>query len=228
MTKTKQYRYVERSFETETDFNIHIKEMIQMLKYEKVKENIYVKNVKLSTHGYERFAERIDGSMTLNEATRFVRKELKDAKRVGLITSYHGRLSVLYAKDQIGYYLSPDLKTLVTVSKCKEVTYEPIKQLMLNKVLTKEELIQLHMGALEKVEEIEQRQVKQLLKVESDFTETKRICSDLIRNADKHWKKQGYKDAIRTLSYNLKLEGRKLFKISFEKRQILRSLTSLL
>lgn len=231
----KKYRYAERKVETETDYNLHVKEMISVLKHEKMKQNIYIKHVKLSKHAYQRFKERIDRNYDLQGATRYVRDELKDSRRIGTILSLDGRISILYVKDKIGYHMSPDLKTVVTIGIYNELNQSLVEDLLINKGLSsdysnlsREELIKLHLDELESLEMQESVQCEYLLKVEKDVETTKALCKDLIAHSNTHWKKKGFKETISGQSYILKGEGRKLFKLSSRKRIVLRSLTALI
>lgn len=231
----KKYRYTERKVETETDYNLHVKEMISVLKHEKMKQNIYIKHVKLSNHAYQRFQERIDKSFDLQRATRYVKNDLKDSRRIGTILSFDGRISILYVKDKVGYHMSPDLKTVVTIGIYDELNESLVEDLLANKGLdlslsdlSREDLIKLHLEELELLEEQENIQCEYLLKIEKDVANMKALCVDLIAHSDKHWKKKKFKETISGQSYILKGEGRKLFKLSSRKRIVLRSLTALI
>lgn len=231
--KEKKHRYVERTVENETDFNLHIKEMISVLKNEKIKENIYVKNIKLSNHAFERFQERINKGFDLMRATRYVKNDLKNAVRVGVILSFEGRINVLYAYNNIGYYLSPDLKTVVTIVLYENVNEEIVcylaeKHNVNSSDLTVEEIQNLHKKEVLELEGLEKEQCEILMKLEEEVTRTKSLCRDLILQANSRRKEKGYKSLISSNNYKLKIEGRKLFKISIKKRVVLRSMVALI
>lgn len=228
MTK-KNYRYVEKTCGTQTDYSIHVKELINSLKHEKIKENLYIKHVKLSNHAYMRFQERVNPNMSLSTATRYIRGLLKDAKRVGSIVSYDGRLSVLYTSNGLDMYLSPDLKTLITLSPSDNVNLDLFKsKLPEDRELTKDELLQLHLDEIAILEEEERKQLDVLLRIESNVSETKDICKDLITTIGRRHRTKPIREVIGEQSYLLKKEGKKMFKISIRKRMLLRSMIALL
>lgn len=227
--KKKNYRYVEKTCNTQTDYSIHVRELINSLKHEKIKESLYVKHVKLSNHAYVRFQERVNPDMSLATATKHVRDLLKDAKRVGSIVSYDGRLSVLYTSEGLDMYLSPDLKTLITISQSDGLNLELLKdKLPTDRELTKDELLQLHLDEIALLEEEERKQLDVLLKIESNVSETHDICRDLITTIGRRHRTKSIREAIGEQSYLLKKEGKKMFRISVRKRMLLRSMTGLL
>lgn len=233
MKKQREYRYVQKRVETETSYNIHVKEMISVLKNDKIKENIYVKKVKLSNHAFLRFYERINKDMNLSQATRYVRSELSKAVRVGTIVSYDGRVNVLYIRDSVGYHMSPDLKTVVTIGLYNELNVELVKELKREYGISKSyldecELLDIHKRKLKCLELDEKTQCESLLKLEEETSKTKDICRGLILQAGTERKRRGYKKLISEHSYALKIEGRKLFRTSIKKRLVLRSMASLI
>lgn len=222
-------RYVKRQYQGEFEVNLHIKEMIAMLVNEPIKQNLYVKAVKLSDHAYERFQQYI-GEQNLASATRTVKEMLSKAVRIGAMLAFDGRINVLYAYQQTAIYLSPDLKTVVTINKCDQLTYRPILRRVKN-LDNKEELLNLHMRYLKQIEEKEEQQVQLILEIEQKVRETVDSYAEMLSIVSKGRKRSNgkmIKDLIAEQNLQLKLAGRKLFETKVEKRRIAKSLVSLI
>lgn len=90
-----------------------------------------VSNVKLSQHGFLRAKERFNKN-TLKDATNYFRGQLETAKYVGVIEDAETHTSChLYANNKIAIILSLDYKTIVTVYKADTITYDPLKEKVL-------------------------------------------------------------------------------------------------
>lgn len=226
MSEVAEYRYVKRRFKDESQYNLHVKEMIEMIKNEQVKENLYVKGIKLSNHAFERMNQHF-GVENLATATRIVKEMLSKATRIGSVLAYDGRINVLYAYQQTAFFLSPDLKTVVTVNKYDEVSYKPI----LNKVqgnIDKKLLIDLHLKHLEEVEAQEQEQIKKMLAIEAKVREANESYVTLLHIVrGGKGRKKNIKSLISEQNLQLKQEGWKLFNIKVKKRHIAKSLVAL-
>jgi hypothetical protein len=92
-------------------------------------QQLKVGEVGLSDHGYERAVERLELKYKdRNSVLGFLRKVLKEAICLGEVLDEDENWSVLYAKNRIAIYLSLDLKTIITVNRFENVTFEPIKE----------------------------------------------------------------------------------------------------
>jgi len=225
------YRYVTGKGEREKDLNKHIREMIQVLKHEKIKKNIYIKNITLSSHAFERYNEIFEREKDIVVATRNVKELLKRAVRIGTVLSYDGRVNVLYACEKHGIYLSPDLKTIVTINKYESIIYTPITNEINEKrkkgiEFSKEELLEMHFAEIKRLEKLEEELINKVLSLEKRVTESVDIYTNLLKKRCKLNKKDIRKH-ISEQNYNLKVEGRKLFNIKTQKRHVCKSVVAL-
>lgn len=220
------YRYVKRQFRNEKAFNLHVKEMIEMLKQEEIKKNLYVKGVKLSNHAFKRMRQHF-GTKDMVTATRLMKEMLSKAVRISCIISYEGRICVLYAYNQTAFYLSPDLKTVVTVNRYFETRVPELNKVQ--KIVDKDTLIQLHLKHLEKIEEKEKAQTAKILQIERKVRESVQACENLLHigRGGGVERKKGIKALIAEQNLYLKQEGWKLFNIKLEKKHVCKSLVAL-
>jgi hypothetical protein len=221
------YRYVQRKHKKESQFNIHVKEMIEMLKNEEVKENLYVKGIKLSSHALERMEQHFSVKNSAT-ATKMMKDMLSKAKRIGAVLAYDGRINVLYAYDGTAIYLSPNLKTVVTINRYSDVTYKPIEEATMGKILAKEELIDLHMQYLSNIEQEEKEQIKKMLELDSQVNEATKQYQLILNVGKGASRKKKVREMISEQNFILKQEGRKLFNLKVEKRHICKSLVALI
>lgn len=174
-----------------------------------------VGDVNLSDHAYERAKERLnharsDKSFILND----LRGKLKYAKCLGEIISEKGNRAVLYAEGRTAIYLSPDLKTIVTVNRFENITHDSLKCKV--KEIHEKELRKLRRRerCLEKRNEIE------VLKLNLEFTQldlrihktrsaaVKKQCRDKKKEIEQQlWSMENelkkVKDEIRRVSQSL-------------------------
>lgn len=222
---TKEYRYVTEKKEREKQANIHVKEMIQVLKNEKIVNNLYVKAVKLSAHAFKRFQElfNITSEATAN---KMVKEMLKKATRIGAVLAYDGRVNVMYAVDQMAIFLSPDLKTVVTVNKYEEddVGYKPI----VNKKLSRDKIIDLHFKYISEIENQEEKFQKKMMNIETNVSEAISLYENILIHGKGYSRKREIKKMISEQNLMLKEEGWKLFNLKVKKRHICKSLASIL
>lgn len=109
------------------------------IEYNGIKRNI--NQIGLSDHAYKRTVERMN-VQNKGHAIGTIRGNLKKAKLIGKQISEDGTESIVYAHGKMAIHLATDLKTIVTVIPCKQVTYQPIKLQLTN----------LHKKELEKLE----------------------------------------------------------------------------
>lgn len=220
------YRYATKTKVREKEFNIHVREMIEMIKNESVKENLYIKGVKITSHAFDRIQECFNIN-NIATATRFVKDLLKKSKRIGSVLSYDGRINVLYAYDQTALFLSPDLKRVVTINKYKDTVYQPIIKLTKGGNFSKDEMINLHLQFLEKVEKEESQQTQKILMIEKKVSEAISHYQSMLSLGKGCKRKKMIRELISEHNLELKIEGWKLFNIKVEKRHISKSLVSL-
>lgn len=225
MRKDKEYRYAKSKGEHEKQLNIHIREMIEMMKHEQVKENLYVKAIKLSSHAFERMEKHFKVT-SLATATKIAKDMLKHAVRIGTVLSYDGRINVLYAYRQTAFFLSPDLKTLVTVNKFPNITYKPLLN-RVNDDLDREKMLELHFNHLREIEKKEDEQIQLILSIEQKVRETTAQCATMLSLVKGVGRKRDIKRLISEMNAHLKAEGRKLFELKIEKRHLCKSIVAL-
>lgn len=232
--KEKEYRYV-KGKSKELKRNTHMREMIEMIKSEEVKDNLYVKAVKLSIHAFKRFKDIYPDVNNLATANKIVKDMLKSATRIGSVLSYDGRINVLYAFDKHAIFLSPDLKTVVTINQYKDISYQPIiRKLGISGVknFSREDLIEVHQEHIRNIEIAESKQVEKMLVIERNVREAREMYEGLLaiykkkKTANAKAKSQ-LKSLIAQRNLELKMEGWKLFDIKVKKRHICKSLVSL-
>lgn len=225
MSKDKAYRYAKSKGEYEKQVNIHIREMIEMIKHEEVKKNLYVKGIKLSTHAFERMQQHFECA-DIAVATRTAKEMLKHAVRIGTVLAYDGRINVLYAYRQTAFFLSPDLKTVVTVNKFQEVSYKPLLK-KVREGLDREAIIELHFDYLREIERKEEELMRLILSIEQKVREATEQCAMMLRVVRGGGRKKNIKQIISEQNHHLKMEGRKLFELKIEKRHLCKSLVAL-
>ncbi|TVX85985.1 hypothetical protein [Paenibacillus agilis] len=225
MSKEKEYRYTKSKGEFEKEFNMHIREMIEMMKNEEVKNNLYVKAVKLSTHAFKRMKQHFN-SVDMVVATRTAKEMLKHAVRIGTVLSYDGRINVLYAYRQTAFFLSPDLKTVVTVNRFPEVTYKPLLK-NVREGVEREAMLELHFDHLREMERKEEEQIRLILSIEEKVREATEQCAIMLRIVRGGGRKKNIKKLISEQNNHLKIEGRKLFELKIKKRHLCKSLVAL-
>lgn len=221
----KEHRYAKKTGRHEKKCNIHIREMVEMIKNEEIKSNLYVKGVKLSAHAFKR-VKRHFNVRSLATATKMIRDMLKDAVCLGSVLSHKGRINVLYAYKQTAFFLSPDLKTLVTVNKFQEVTYRPFLK-EVKRGVEPNTIYTMHLNLLREIETKEEEMIRFLLSIEEkcrDATDQCRTLLKVVRNGER---KRDIKDLISDQNHQLKIESRKLFQLKVEKRRLCKSLVSL-
>ncbi|WP_090739404.1 hypothetical protein [Paenibacillus sp. Mc5Re-14] len=225
MGKTRERRYAKPIGEYEKQFNIHIREMIEMIKHERVKTNLYVKAVKLSAHAFARMEEHFDIS-NLATATKLAKDMLKHAVRIGTVLSYDGRINVLYAYRQTAFFLSPDLKTVVTVNKFQKVSYKPFMKIA-KEGADRDTLLEMHFNLLREIEQKEEDQIRLILSIEQKVREANEQCTTMLKLIKGGGRKRSIKQLISEQNHQLKMEGRKLFDLKIKKRHLCKSIVSL-
>lgn len=220
----KEYRYAKPKGEYEKEFNIHVREMIEMMKREEVKANLYVKAVKLSAHAFERMEQHFEVT-SLATATKMMKDMLKHAVRIGTVLSYDGRINVLYAYRQTAFFLSPDLKTVVTVNRFPEVTYKPFLEMV--EEVDRETMLEMHFNLLRDLEKKEEEQMRLILSIEEKVREATEQCATMLKLVRGGGRKRNIKDLISDQNHQLKMAGRKLFELKIEKRHLCKSIVAL-
>lgn len=225
MTKTKVYRYNEQSSKQKL-INVHIKEMISVLDKEPIKHNLYIKGIKLSSHALKRVKQcyNIENEAT---ATRFIKDILKDATRIGEVVAYDGRVNVLYAYNKNAIFLSPNLKTVVTVNVYGDTIFNPLEVEVSQQ--NKQDLIDMHYKELtDRQVEIDE-QMKVVLDIHRKVEESVEQYKSIMNVGRlKRKKVKVIESMISEFNKQVKSEGRKLFFMQSDKRQIAKSLVSLI
>ncbi|WEG18679.1 hypothetical protein PQ478_09380 [Alkalihalophilus pseudofirmus] len=150
-----------------------------------IRENgLNVKSIGLSRHAIERARQRVDSWKNANDSIIIgnIRALLKRAEFIGeSVCEEKGNISLLYAVDRIGIYLSTDKKEVITVIKKETVTYKPLRDKMLE--LHKKEFRKLHRKECARRKRLEGL----LLDCEVEIAELKRrkfkTRSQAVRNA---------------------------------------------
>jgi hypothetical protein len=92
--------------------------------------NVLINEINFTSHSIQRAKERFN--MDETHAVTYIRSRLSQASYIGVVADEDsGKPSHLFANGRTAFHLSLDLKNIITVYKCEKVTYEPIK----NKVL---------------------------------------------------------------------------------------------
>lgn len=233
MQITKGRRYAKR-YKHEDSYDRNVKEMIEMIKREKVSHGrIKYRQLRMSKHAIQRATEYFDCSAygAINEVISL----LKRSKRVGEQLAYDGRINVMFVCDQFAIYLSPNLMNVITIHKFNRVTYKPIESMIpeLRKQFKdggfKSELVKLHKKAWEEVEIREMEQQRLVLEIDSEVNKQIANLKNLKRDgfSPRHYKKY-ISERIKEESARLIAEGEKLFCIKLEKRHIGKSITAVL
>lgn len=225
MNKKRERRYTKPIGEYEKQFNIHIREMIEMMKNEQVKTNLYVKAIKLSAHALARMEQHFEVS-NLATATKMVKDMLRHAVRIGTVLSYDGRINVLYAYRQTAFFLSPDLKTVVTVNKFQKVSYKPLMKFA-KEGIDRDVLLEMHSNLLREIEQKEEEQMRLILSIEQKVREANDQCTTMLKLIKGGGRKRNIKQLISEQNHQLKMEGRKLFELKIKKRHLCKSIVSL-
>lgn len=128
-------------------------EVLDVLQYGNV--TYPISKVEITDHAYKRASERFNFKEE-KVAKAQIKGLLKKSKLIGMQLSENGTPSVLFAYKRHGFYLSRDLKTVLTVNRFESVTYEPLK----NKIA------ELHAKEIRKLERKESCKSKRLKLIE--------------------------------------------------------------
>lgn len=222
-----------RGFRGEEQLSKNIREMIAMIKNEKVHNGrIKYGKLKLSFHASLRAKQFLECSEK-NVLAR-VKCMLRQSRRVGEQLAYDGRINVLFVYKQYAIYLSPNLENVITIRKFDRVSYKPIKKMLpklskeLKGIALKKELVKLHKEAWINIDEIESELQERVLELEAEVNETVEKLKSLRGGySPRHYKKYLNSRFVEERE-RLVTEGEKLFKIKLEKRHIGKSITSVL
>lgn len=176
-----------------------------------------VSKVVLSSHAQMRSKERF--KMNPKEALPYFRSQLERAKYVGVIEdSETNKPSHLFAKDRIAIFLSLDCKTILTIYKCESVTYDPLK----NKVL------ELHRKRYNRYCITEKARTKRLeqLKLESDIEVAE--CKLRIHKTKSEVVMKVCEARIAAIKQSLTEYQQEIEQLKSEKRRIMKSMISVM
>jgi hypothetical protein len=143
-------------------------------------------SVNFSKHALQRAKERF--KMNPKEAMPYFQSVLKEAKYIGVIEdSENHRSGQLFAYKRIAIHLSMDYKTVLTVYKADTLTYDPLKDKILelhkkkfNHYSIKERALQKRLDQLKLESQVEIAQCK-LRKYKSRSEAVKMACDARIK-----------------------------------------------
>lgn len=174
------------------------------------------KQINMSDHAYKRAAERLN-LKDKNVALGHIRSALRRGKRIGHVTSEDGKLSVLYAHGRTGIYLTPDLKTVVTVTKHEVVTYEPLKH----------KLVSLHEKELRKLTRTEQARLRYLTDLKHDCdVEIAELKRRIHKTRSRNVKLQ-CEIRIKAIKQSIEEYENEIVELRSQRRQVARSMVAL-
>jgi hypothetical protein len=144
-----------------------------------------VKNLKFTDHALQRAKERFNKNG--KDAQSYFRSVLEKAKYVGVIEDEHSHPCQLFAFNKIAIILSIDFKRVVTVYKADTVTYDPLKDKVLelhkkkfNHYSIKERALQKRLDQLKLESQVEIAQCK-LRKYKTKSDAVKIACDARIK-----------------------------------------------
>lgn len=188
-----------------------------MIEFNTKNPELNTKKIKMSPHAYARAAERFN-KRNKEEALGHFRGILRQAQKIGETTCEKGNRTILYAYQRHAVYLSLDLTTIITVNRFENTTYEPIK----------DKMVSIHRKEFNKLERQERSTEKKLklLQLESAI-EIAQLNYRSIKTRSQNVKKEcSYR--IEELEAQLKNMEEELHKIKSSKRQVARSMVSVL
>jgi hypothetical protein len=182
-----------------------------------MKVELDIKSVKMSDHAIKRANQRFN--IDSKRALSYFRSVLEKANYVGIIEdSENNKPGQLFAYNRIAIHLSMDCKTILTVYKADTVTYDPLKNKVLelhkkkfNHCTIKERALQKRLDQLKLESQVEIAQCK-LRKYKTKSQAVKLACDARIKAIE-----------ISIQEYILDIQN-----LQTEKRRIARSMISVM
>jgi hypothetical protein len=200
---------------TQTNIPLETRKKPTYIQYGDIK--VDVDSIKISDHSFKRSKERL-GFQSDKQIAGELKGMLKKSKLIGRQVSEEGNEAILFAHGRTGLFLSPCLKTVVTVTRHETVTYEPLKN----------KLVELHAKEYRKLERKENARLKQLvtakLEAEMEISQCKyrshRTKSIAIKNV--------CQARINAVTLHIQELENEITNIQSEKRQVGRSMISVI
>lgn len=222
----KGLRYTQQRHGQESSLSKNIREMIEMLKRERVsKKPINFNTLRMTSHSVDRVVEYFD--VDKSESLDVIKYILKKAERIGEQLAYDGRINVMFSYKQYAIYLSPNLKYVITIHNFDKVSYNPIREMLPTLESTYQgeqlrlELVKLHREAWSDLESRERKQMQVVMDIDRELNKQ-------LKKIRKGFEPKFLTERIDEERGKLYLEGKKLFDIKLEKRHVGKSITSIL
>jgi hypothetical protein len=219
-------RYTQQREGEESRLSKNIREMIEMMKTERVSTNpINYNNLRMTNHSVQRVMEYF--KCNENECLDKVKDILSKSERIGEQLAFDGRINVMFSYKQYAIYLSPNLKHIITVHKFQRVSYNPIREMLptLQEKFQGEQLrrhlVKLHRDAWEDIEKRESKQVRKVMEIDREL-------NNQLKKINKGYAPKFITSRIEEERSRLYVEGKKLFEMKLEKRHVGKSLTSVI
>jgi hypothetical protein len=182
-----------------------------------IKLEVDVLNIKFTNHALQRAKERFNKSP--KEAIPYFRSVLKEAKYIGIIEdSESNKSGQLFANKRIAIHLSMDCNAVLTVYKADTVTYEPLK----------DKVLELHKKKFNHCTITERAKQKRLdmLKLETEVEIAE--CKLRLHKTKSNAVKLACEARIKAIKQSLLEYQHEIEELQSEKRRIARSMISVM
>lgn len=192
--------------------------MTQVVKYNDYND-LDQKNIKITHHALLRTKERIRWKCKKEfEWISNIRSSLAHAKYVGVVPDDEGRDSHLYACGKVGYYVSMDKKSLVTVIPEDKTIESPVQT----------KILELYRKELRKLTRKESARLKKLYELEiRNKMEVATLEYKIFRSRSENAKKV-YREQIEQLNIEFTEMQNEIDDIRKEKKKLSKSLVAII
>lgn len=187
------------------------------MNFNNLNPELNVKKVGMTSHAYERAAERFDLKIE-SQALGYFRNLLKKAKKIGETVDDEGYPSVLYAYNKAAVYLTLDLKVIKSVRKIETLPHS----------LLKDNVVKLHEKEIRKLTRAENAQKRRVEAFQLDLDIEVAMLKRRIHRTRSEAVKKSCEARIKALHKTLEEKKKEVKDIQDEKRRVANSMVSLI
>lgn len=185
-----------------------------------VKNGVNVKQIDASSHAIKRAKERFTGWENYNDSQVLgnLRKMLKTSTYAGEVVDEQRKTSHMFVSEKKAIYLSEDLKDINTVMYHSQVSYTPLKRVLLD----------LHRKEIRKLTRKEKARLKKLDILKDDCSIELAILNRRMKRTRSESVKNQCMIRTKAIEQTLNEYESEIIEIQNEKRVITRSLASII
>ena len=184
------------------------------------KNKINWKQIEVKPHAIKRVRERFNGweNHKDDQIKGNLRILLRNSKYVSEIIDEQNKLSYLFVNDKKAIYLSEDFKEINTVMVHTNVSYSPLKEI----------LIDLHKKEIRKITRRENAKVRKLNDLKDDLAIELAILKKRVKRTRSEIVKQSCNCRIKAIYQTVEQYETEIKALQDEKRQISRSMAAII